>query len=342
MTIVHAALLAPVDIPAMQLAAAIPRTPAIPAASIADAPPPPSPATDAVSDDFVPVPVSDTPAERLDQLNGFFRRNPGWMKTGDGREAAAKALDHIPGVGSLYRDLTEAADVGYGQAIRDQTQWQIDTGRQPGNPWWLRMNRQLVQDPLTAERAVRTGTVDQLRTEGQKAWAEYIRRADKVYDAMGLTPEQVADAAAKGTPVALSDAWKGVSIAKRAYAELVLKPYARKALWIAHRKTLEDGRPQAMKEAVQMHRMAPEEMSFSSSWASVIGLWSYLSPSLIGNQSKLAQKLILPMTQTIDEATDLPWSKRAFAKVADWLDPIYERDIVPAAEAAAKAEAGTT
>lgn len=283
---------------------------------------------------LTPVPVSDQPAERLDQLNGFFRRNPGWMKTGEGRERSAEVLDYVPGVGSLYRDLTEPADVGYGQAIRDQTEWQIATGRQPDNPWWLRMNRQLVEDPLTAERAVRTGTVDQLETAGQKAWAEYVRRADKVYEAMGLSPEQVAKAAVDGEPVALSDAWKGQSFLRRAHVELVLKPYARKALWVAHRKTLDDGRPQAMKEAVEMHGRAPEEMSFSSSWATFIGYWSFLAPSLIGNQSKLAQKLILPMEQQVDGA-QLPLSKRAFIKLADWLDPVYERDIVRAAKEAA-------
>lgn len=280
-----------------------------------------------------PVEVSDVPSERLDQLNGFFQRNPGWMKTGEGRDRSAALLDRVPVVGSLYRDLTEPADVGYGQAIRDQTEWQIATGRQPDNPWWLRMNRQLVEDPLTAERAVRTGTVDQLTTPGQQAWAEYVRRADKVHAAMGFTPERVADAAAKGTPVALSNAWKGQSLLRRAHVELVLKPYARKALWIAHRKTLEDGRPQAMKEAVEMHGRAPEEMSFSSSWATFIGYWSFLSPSLIGNQSKLAQQLILPMEQQVDGAK-LPLTKRAFIKLADWLDPAYERDIVRAAGAA--------
>lgn len=273
-----------------------------------------------------PVPVSDLPAERLDQLNGFFHRNPGWMKLGPLSDAMRLAMDHVPKVGSLYRDLTEPADVGYGQAIRDQTQWQIDTGRQPDNPWWLRMNRQLVQDPLTAEHAVRTGTVDQLDTKGQKAWAEYIRRADKLYAAVGLSPEDVAAAAEAGQPVALSDAWKGTSLLKRAYAQLVLKPYARKALWIAHRHTLEDGRPQAMEQAAEMNARAPKEMSFSSSWASFIGIYSHLSPSLIGNQSKLAQKLILPMEQQVDGAK-LSLSKRAFIKLADWLDPIYERDI---------------
>ncbi|MCB0878529.1 MAG: hypothetical protein KDC46_06065 [Thermoleophilia bacterium] len=286
-----------------------------------------------------PVRVSDKPHERMDQLVGFFQRNPGWMKLGPTSDAIRSAMDRVPGVGGLYRDLTEPADVGYGQAIRDQTQWQMDTGRQPNNLWWLRMNRQLVEDPLTAERAVRTGRVSELKTPGERAWAEYIRRADKVYAAVGLTPEEVARRADAGEPVALSDAWKGAGLLKRAYAQMVLKPYARKAIWVAHRKTLEDGRPQAMEQAIEMHRRAPKEMSFSSSWASVIGLWSYLSPSLIGNQSKLAQKLILPLTETIDEAKDLSWSKRAFAKVADWIDPIYERDIVPAAEAADAAKA---
>lgn len=275
-----------------------------------------------------PVPISDRPAERLDQLNGFFRRNPGWMKLGPVSDAMRSAMDHVPKLGSLYRDLTEPADVGYGQAIRDQTEWQIATNRQPGNPWWLRMNEGLVQDPLTAERAVRTGTVDQLESKGQKAWAEYIRRADKLYAAVGLSPDDVAAAAEAGQPVALSDAWKGTSLIKRAYAQLVLKPYARKALWTAHRHTLEDRRPMAMKEAAEMNARAPEEMSFSSSWASFIGLYSYLSPSLIGNQSKLAQGVILPMQETVDGAK-LSWSQRAFIKVADWLDPIYERDIAP-------------
>lgn len=319
----------------MQLTAATPATVAMPAA------PKPDPAAvgEPAAGGITPVKVSDEPVERLDQLNGFFRRNPGWMRTGNGREVAAKVLDPIPGVGPLYRDLTETADVGYGQAIRDQTEWQIDTGRQPGNPWWLRMNRQLVEDPLTAEQAVRSGRVDELTTEGQKAWAEYIRRADKVYAAMGLSPEDVAAAAEEGEPVALSDAWKGVSMLKRAHVELVLKPYARKALWTAHRKTLEDGRPQAMAEAIEMHGKAPEEMSFSSSWATFIGYYSWLSPSLTGNQSKLAQKVILPLEETIDGAKDLSWSKRAFIKVADWLDPAYERDIKTAAEAAAARQA---
>lgn len=330
---------------AMQLVIAAPKVPVAAVAAV------PQPAPDAASQDdqrgpgpLEPVVVSDVPSERLDQLNGFFHRNPGWIKTGDGRDRSAALLDRVPGLGSLYRDVTEPADVGYGQAIRDQTEWQIGTGRQPDNPWWLRMNRQLVEDPLTAERAVRTGAVDQLRTPGQKAWAEYIRRADKVHAAMGLAPEQVAEAAANGAPVALSDAWKGQSLLKRAHVELVLKPYARKALWIAHRKTLEDGRPQAMKEAVEMHGRAPEEMSFSSSWATFIGYWSFLSPSLIGNQSKLAQKLILPMEQQVDGAK-LPLSKRAFIKLADWLDPAYERDVVRAAglvAAAPDAASGST
>jgi hypothetical protein len=304
----------------------------------APAPKAPPAASSVAPDELVPVPVSDKPTERLDQLVGFFQRNPGWIKTGPTADAMRAAMDHVPKVGELFRDLTEPADVGIGQAIRDQTKWQIDTGRQPDNPWWLRMNRQLVEDPLTAERAVRSGTVDQLQTGGQKAWAEYIRRSDKIYRAMGLTPEQVAAAAEAGQPVALSDAWKGTSLVNRVYTNLVLKPYARKAAWTAHRKTLEDGRPQAMKEAAEMHRRAPQEMSFSSSWATIIGYWSWLSPNLIGNQSKLAQKLILPLDTTIDEAKDLPLSKRAFVKIADWLDPTYERDIARPTDAADSAK----
>ncbi len=297
--------------------------------------PPASAATEGV-DAVVPVPVSDKPAERLDQLVGFFHRNPGWMKTGNVADQLRNAFDDIPKVGEFVRDLTEPADVGYGQAIRDQTQWQINTGRQPNNTWWLRMNQQLVEDPLTAERAIRSGTEHQLTTEGQKAWAEYIHRSDKLYAAMGLTPEDVAKAAADGKPVALSDAWKGVSLLDRAKVMLYHKPNVRKALWVAHRKTLEDGRPQAMKQAAEMHRTAPQEMSFSSSWASAIGYWSWLSPLVTGNQSKLAQKLILPQEETIDGA-DLSWSEKAFVKIADALDPVYERDIVPAAEAEAAA-----
>ncbi len=295
---------------------------------------------DAPADKLVPVKVSDEPAARLDQLVGFFHRNPGWMKTGNVADGLRTAFDDIPKVGELVRDLTEPADVGYGQAIRDQTQWQIDTGRQPNNPWWLRMNRQLVEDPLTAERAVRTGTVDELETPGQKAWAEYVRRADKLYAAMGMTPEDVVKAAADGTPVALSDAWKGVGLLDRAKVMLYHKPQVRKALWVAHRKTLEDGRRQAMEEAVEMHRKAPQEMSFSSSWASFIGHWSWLSPLVTGNQSKLAQKLILPQEETIDGA-DLSWSEKAFVKVADWLDPIYERDIAKPTDAEDTARAAT-
>jgi hypothetical protein len=277
----------------------------------------------------VPVHVSDVPEERFTQLVDFFHRNPGWIKTGPVADALRGALDHVPKVGEEVRDLTEPADVGYGQAIRDQTRWQIDTGRQPNNAWWLRMNRQLVQDPTTAERAVRTGTVDQLDTRGQKAWAEYIRRSDLVLHAMGLEPDAVAAAAEAGHPVALSDAWKGVSPLKRAYVQLVLKPYARKALWVAHRETLRDARPQAAEQARIMNKVAPKEMSFSSSWATIIGYWSYLSPPVTGHQSEIAQRWILPSAQTIDGA-HLSWSEKAFTKLADWLDPLYERQIAHA------------
>jgi hypothetical protein len=344
----------------MQLSSAMHSAIAVPAAPLRpvdDAPPPPfkdrgvdapvsvRAGTDAAPVDevelgkLVPVKVSNEPEERFDALLGFFHRNPGWMKTGGVADELRGALDEIPGVGSFVRDLTEPSDVGYGQGIRDQTRWQINTGRQPNNTWWLRMNRQLVEDPLTAERAVRSGTVDQLETKGQKAWAEYIRRADKLYEAMGMSPEQVAQAARDGKPVALSDAYKGVGLLKRAYVQMVLKPYVRKALWIAHRETLGDGRPQAMAQAEEMHRKYPEEMSFSSSWATLIGYWSHLSPPITGHQSRMAQKLILPAAEHIDGAK-LSWTEKAFTKVADWLDPKYEREIagpIDAKDAAAAA-----
>lgn len=275
---------------------------------------------------ITPVPVSDVPEERFTQLVGFFHRNPGWVKTGPVADALRGALDELPAVGNAVRDLTEPADVGYGQAIRDQTRWQITTGRQPNNAWWLRMNRQLVEDPATAERAVRTGTVDQLDTAGQKAWAEYVRRSDLVLKAMGVEPDAAAAAAKDGKPIAVSDAWKGINPIKRAYVQLVLKPYARKALWVAHRKTLEDARPQAAAQAQTMNKVAPKEMSFSSSWATFIGYWSWLSPPVTGHQSKIAQRFILPSEETIDGAK-LSFTERAFTKLADWLDPLYERQI---------------
>ena len=127
-------------------------------------------------------------------------------------------------------------------------------------------------------------------------------------------------------PLALSDTYKGVSLLKRAYVQMVLKPYARKALWIAHRKTLEDGRAAAGPQAEEMYRKAPKEMSFSSSWATLIGYWSHLSPPITGNESKLAQKVILPDEETIDGAK-LSWTEKAFTKFADILDPKFEREI---------------
>lgn len=274
---------------------------------------------------FTPVPVTDVPEERFAELVGFFHRNPGWVKTGPVADALRGALDHVPVVGRHVRELTEPADVGYGQAIRDQTRWQIDTGRQPGNPWWLRMNRQLVQDPLTAERAVRTGTVDQLQTDGQRAWAEYVRCSDRVLEAMGIDPLD----AAQGAPVALSDAWKGVDLVHRALVQLVLKPQARKALWVAHRETLEDARPQAAEQARAMNARAPREMEFSSGWAAMIGLWSHLSPPVTGHQSAIAQRWILPYEHPVD-GTQQRWSKRAFARLLDLVDTHYEREIAAA------------
>ncbi|MCW2928579.1 MAG: hypothetical protein JWM86_2547 [Thermoleophilia bacterium] len=323
----------------MQLAPTTPSMPvqktAPPPVAGAPASPKVGPITHVVTDEptardaegrLVPVEVGMDPEARLETLTRFYHRNPGWLKTGPVADALRGALDELPGVGGFVRDLTEPSDVGYGQGIRDQTRWQIDSHRQPDNDWWLRMNKQLVQDPMTAERAVRTGTTDALDTPGQKAWAEYIRRSDLVTRAMGLDPDAAAAAAERGEPIALSDTWKGVSIAKRAYVQHVLKPYARKALWVAHRKTLEDGRKLATVEAETMHRRAPREMEFSSAWATLIGYYSYLSPPITGHQSKIAQRVILPLDHPIDPV-NLPWSKKAFAKFADWLDPVYEREI---------------
>lgn len=288
---------------------------------------------------FPLVEISDVPAERMSQLVGFFQRNPGSMKTGPVADAVRGAVGDLPVLGAVAR-FTEPADVGYGQAIRDQTAWQMASGRQPNNRWWLAMNKGLVQDPLTAEAAVRTGRTNELTTKSQLAWARYVELGDKVKRVMGLAPEATEFVTPEGEhqPLALSDAWKGVSLVKRAYVQLVLKPDVREALWKGHRETLEDRRPKAMQEAIALGREAPEEMEMSSGWASIIGVYSHFNPLVTGSQSDLAQRLILPMQHPVDD-TDQPWGKRLFAKLLDAIDTRYERDIVPAIAAADAADA---
>ena len=71
----------------------------------------------------------------------------------------------------------------------------------------------------------RRGALDAVA--GKKAWAQCLRRSDLVFKAMGVEPAAAAAAAKDCKPIAVSDASKRVHPIKRAYLQLVLKPYAR-------------------------------------------------------------------------------------------------------------------
>lgn len=272
------------------------------------------------------VAVSNDPPVRLAQMDGFFLRNPGFVRTEGVTGAIRGAVARIPGTRGML-ELLEPTELGVGQLIHDQMQWQMDTSRQPANPWWMRMNHQLVSDPLTAEAYVRAGRTGELAGKGEQAWARYIELSDRVRALVGIEPGQTHVIARDGTsvPTAISDAWRGASCIDRVTAQ-ALKQQARAALWQAHCASLEVGRAAAGAQAAMVEATSPAEAEFMSSWANFVNLYARANPLATGRQALWAQRHLLPDMGPIDPGRLTPL-RRAFASVLARLDPHYEREI---------------
>lgn len=260
--------------------------------------------------------VPADPHERMRVIDDFFRRNPGYITPDGASQRLRSVAERIPGLRHL-RELFGATDLGYGQPIHDQMQWQIDTGRQPHSEWWSSVNRHLVGDPLIAEHAVRTGQVHTLTEPAQQAWARYVVASDAVKAAMGVAP--TADSHG-GQPLAISDAWSGAAaVSQRDLRKL--RAAAREAYWRAHAASIDRGRQRTMGALLSE---SPTEAAIDHGWASIVDRYSAHNPMAAGRYATAVQRWLLPKTYPASPET-MSWSERAFARVLDLLDPEYER-----------------
>ncbi|MCW2955662.1 MAG: hypothetical protein JWO69_531 [Thermoleophilia bacterium] len=267
------------------------------------------------------VQVSNVPSERIAQLDGFFRRNPGYAATAPLADALRGAAATLPFGSSVTAALTPT-ELGYGQLLHDQMAWQERSGRQPTNPWWMEMNFNLVGDPLRAEALVRAGTPDAAPNDSVAAWAKYVQASDAVQARLGLPigQPQVTNADGVAQPVALSDVSRTASLGDRVAARFREMPAARRAMWDAHRATLDVHYPESEPELRAVAEHAPGEAKFMSGWANIVGYIAKVNPIATGRWALLGQEVLLPDEQfTPDAAPEAP-QKRAFAHVLQALD----------------------
>jgi hypothetical protein len=267
------------------------------------------------------VHVSSDPAERLAQLDGFFRRNPGYAATAPVVDAMRGAAKQLPFGQGMVAALTPT-ELGYGQLIHDQMAWQQLTTRQPDNEWWMEMNSHLVGDPLQAEPLVRSGRAAEAPNTAVAAWARYVEKSDAVKAGLGLPADEafVLSADGKLEPVAISDVSRRAPLKHRVEARLRLMEDARGALWDAHMATLEYHYPRAEEQLRSVARTRPAEAKFASAWANAVGYLSKFKPMATGRWALLGQQALLPDAQLGTDAAGQPWPKRAFAGVIGWLD----------------------
>jgi hypothetical protein len=266
------------------------------------------------------VHVSSVPTERLAQVDGFFRRNPGYVATSGVADAARGALMKLP-TSHLLVGLVTPTELGYGQLIHDQMLWQAASTRQPENRWWMDMNANLVGDPLRAEALVRSGKgVDAAPNAAVAAWMNYVHASDAVVQKVGL-PVGVADAenaAGDVQPLAQSDVSRTAPLTDRIIARGVLMGRARQALWDAHMATLEVHYPENEQALRDVAKTEPGEAKVASGWAHFVSYVAKTNALASGRGALLGQQL-LPQTQVTPDA-QLTLPQRAFAKVLGFLD----------------------
>jgi hypothetical protein len=205
--------------------------------------------------------------------------------------------------------------------------WQMRTGRQPDNPWWMRMNKQTVLDPLTAEAHVRAGRVDELTTKSEKAWAKYIKRSDQIRQALKIdaTAENVLDKNGQLQPIAISDAYKGASFWGRMKTKWWLIPQAKQTFWKAHVASLHQARKVIDKEFQTMDKRAPQELQMSSGFRNFVDGYVLLNPPTVGGFTRLSQRALLPEIHPT-ELSKLPLRQKIAFRLMTLLDPTYELD----------------
>lgn len=274
------------------------------------------------------VGVSDDPPTRLLQAQSFWRRNPGWAKTGPIGDVVRGALEHLPG-GNALTDMFGATNFGCGESMIIQIGWQIRSGRQPHNPWWMQVDGDLVGDAMTAEKYVREGRAAELTgSPNLHAWASYVELSDRIKRTLG-TPVgdgythagSVDDVTTPLPHAPLSDSWMGASLLKRLYVKHVLNPAAARAYWTANTASVLAASEQARPVLEQLAKTEPEEARMSDAWAKSVDVVGALGPRPLGRWAGALNRLLLPQAAPLDRArTTFP--QRAFVTAIEWLQDL--------------------
>ncbi len=275
----------------------------------------------------VPVVISDDPQTRLAQSESFWQRNPGFMKTGPMGDIVRGVFAHIPVLGSMS-DWFRPTRFGDGQAMLDQMLWQIRSGRQPSNEWWMPMNAHLVAAGLEAEAALRSGRAHELTRADHQAWLGYLRGSDHIRALlMGpgaatgyTTPGSVDDRSVHAANMALSDAWRSASLLHRLEVAYIWRPVVRRQYWIAHDETIQAGK-HASQIILQRHGVQhPREAALGSAWAHTIKLMRSLNPPAVGHSAIPFQLAFLPQLQPLDDIHPTV-AQRMFVRLIRMFDP---------------------
>jgi hypothetical protein len=246
------------------------------------------------------VVVSDDPLVRIQQAKSFFERNPGIFELGRTHPLPPGVKGAAPSLGS--EGLGTVTRYGTGQAFVDQVRWQIRTGRQPMDPWWMRMNRRSLEDPLLAEAYVRAGRRDQLVSPVLQAWAGYLALSDEIRTTLG-TPvgEGYVGPAAISPAGSIADAHLATGSAGRTASRAVqsqlhddLFPRARRAYWDAHNKSIQAAFHEFQPLLEQSRAEHPLEAEVQDAWGRFIDFIPKVQPAGHGMLADFLQGYILP------------------------------------------------
>lgn len=265
----------------------------------------------------IAVVVSDDPYVRIQQAKSMFLRNPGvWKLT-----TAFDGARNLPYIGKLA-GLADITSYGVGQYFVDQVRWQIRTGRQPLDAWWMTMNKRSLEDPLLAEAYIRAGRERELDSPVLQAWADYFHRVDAIKARIGVPIDEgyrgpAAITRSGDIPVAdLADGTAAVdeSIATRlniagAYHGVI------EAYWTAHNLSIQTAAREFRPLLDASRALHPTEAEFQDNWARFINVIPHIPPPGTGGLADALQGVILAQ-QYPATPENMTATQKAFVQIA--------------------------
>jgi len=286
------------------------------------------------------VVVSDDPTVRIQQAKSMFERNPAvWKLTGVGDAIRGSWLMKVPVVKGVLGRVLQDADVtrvGVGQAFVDQVRWQMRTGRQPQDAWWMTMNKRSLEDPLLAEAYVRAGRQDELTSPVLTAWVDFFEKSDAIARKLGVDPTRGYLGPGRITPGNLiptaeradGPAGQLASLATRAKLLAWDFPRATRAYWKAHSLSIQEGAREFRPLLAESKRRHPTEGDLQEVWGRFIKVMPIASPLGAGSSAERIQKAILTQVYPA-ERESMSLAQKAFIEIAR----LVPKDKEPAAAA---------